>query len=152
MFPLDIVLLVWWMVLLLSRFWNVDAPKDLKIWIGTIVVPNLGMCVFHVIWNFCHLMVCMDAGVSSWDYIVVTQEVVQFGFEPFIHRWSIIEIVFVTIIWDYKGVESRSDFIRLYSSFDVVFVMLGLTMFAWSIISAKMDFDGVLWCLILSLF
>jgi hypothetical protein len=68
------------MVLLLFRFWDVDAPWNLEIWIGTIVVPDLGMYVFHVIWSFCHLMGCMDTGIVSWDYVIVTREVVQFGF------------------------------------------------------------------------
>jgi hypothetical protein len=30
-------------------FLNVNAPWNLEIWIGTIVVPDLGMCVFYVI-------------------------------------------------------------------------------------------------------
>jgi hypothetical protein len=33
---------------------------------------------------------------------------------------------------------------RYHSSFSVMFVVLGLAMFAWSTISIKVDFDGVL--------
>jgi hypothetical protein len=58
------------------NFWDVDAPWDLEIWIGIIVVPDLGMYVLHVIWSFYHIMGCMDAGIASWDYVIVTREII----------------------------------------------------------------------------
>jgi hypothetical protein len=65
---------------MLHEIWDVDAPWDLEIWIGTIIIPNLGMYVLHVIWSFCHLMGCMDVDIVSWDYVIVTRNIVQFEF------------------------------------------------------------------------
>jgi hypothetical protein len=89
-------------------------------------------------------MSCMNADIASWDYVIVTRRLYNLDFNSLF----IVSQSSRSILWQSFEAMNALSLVwiawKFYSSFDVVFIVLGLAMFAWSTISAKMELVRVI--------